>query len=363
MAKLFKTNIPVFIFSLGILIVASCKNQNDSKNDVVEADFVSSMIDGSGSVHSGDTIVWNVLCTDTTIKIDSAIFSLDGKPITQSNILPQSLRIQSDGYPLGQHLLTADVYAQGKLSTKTVGVMIFAKQEPLRFKCRPVKSYPHDAQSYTQGLEFVGDELLESSGQYGASGIRYISLNNSKPRIVQANEPNIFGEGCTVLHDKVYQLSWKELTCFIYDVKTLKPIGSFKYPVAIEGWGLTNDGKHLIMTDGTNKMYFIDPAHPEKVVQSISVYTNIKPVDQLNELEWVNGMIYANVYTTDEIVRIDPKTGAVTAIIDASGLLSDEDRVNAEVLNGIAYHPKKKALFITGKYWPKIFEVELAKGI
>lgn len=363
MTNVFKGITPIFLFLMGTLLVSSCKNQTDSSNDIQEVDFITSTINGNGTLHAGDTIVWNVISADSSIHVDSALFSMDGKPITSSKTLPQTLRIYSEGYPLGQHLLTADVYAQGKLSTKTLGVMIYARKEPMRFKCRSVRSYPHDPKSYTQGLEFVGDQLLESSGQYGASGIRYYSLNSSNPTILQSNDASVFGEGCTVLHGKVYQLSWKELTCFIYDLQTLKPIGSFKYPMAIEGWGLTNDGKQLIMTDGTNKMYFIDPNHPEKVIKTISVFTNLKPVDQLNELEWVNGMIYANVYTTDEIVRIDPQTGAVTAIIDASGLLSDEEAMNAEVLNGIAYHPKKKALFITGKYWPKLFEVELAHGI
>jgi len=342
-------------------LIPSCTTK-ESQPESTEEDFFSNEISNPGTVHEGDTVLWNVALTDSLHPLDSVIFSMDGKVVDVSDTLPYPIRLQTEGLTLGQHLLTAEVVSQGKSNQKTTAFTLMARSAPQAFVAKAVKSYPHDPKLYTQGLEFVGNQLLMSGGQYGQSSIRLVDWKTGKVAIERKLEASVFGEGCTVLGGKVYQLSWKELTCFIYDAKTLNPIGSFKYPRAIEGWGITNNGKELIMSDGTNKLYFIDPKNPSTVSRVIEVFSHEKMVDQLNELEWVNGSIYANVYMTDDLVGIDPQTGAVKSFIYAGGLLSASEAENAEVLNGIAYNPATKTLFLTGKYWPKLFEVELAKG-
>ena len=343
------------------LIAPSCSSKKEER-DAVDLDFFNNEINSPGTVHEGDTVVWNVVPNDTVYPVDSVTFFIDGKVVASTDSLPFPVRIQTDGLTMGQHLLTAEATCHGIQLQKTISFSLMAGSAPQAFVAKAVKAYPHDPKLYTQGLEFLGNQLVMSGGQYGQSSIRLVDWKTGKVAIEQKLEPSVFGEGCTVLGGKVYQLSWKELTCFIYDAKSLQPIGSFKYPRAIEGWGITNNGKELIMSDGTNKLYFIDPKNPSTISKVIEVFSHEKMVDQLNELEWVNGSIYANVYMTDDLVGIDPQTGAVKSFVYAGGLLTASEAENAEVLNGIAYNPATKTLFLTGKYWPKLFEVELAKG-
>ena len=343
------------------LIAPSCSSKKEER-DAVDLDFFNNEINSPGTVHEGDTVVWNVVPTDSLHPIDSVTFFIDGKTLTTTDSLPFPVRIQTEGLAMGQHLLTAKASSKGTSIEKTSAITLMARSAPQAFVAKAVKAYPHDPKLYTQGLEFLGNQLVMSGGQYGQSSIRLVDWKTGKVAIERKLEPSVFGEGCTVLGGKIYQLSWKELTCFIYDAKSLQPIGSFKYPRAIEGWGITNNGKELIMSDGTNKLYFIDPKNPSTISKVIEVFSHEKMVDQLNELEWVNGSIYANVYMTDDLVGIDPQTGAVKSFIYAGGLLTASETENAEVLNGIAYNPATKTLFLTGKYWPKLFEVELAKG-
>jgi len=223
--------------------------------------------------------------------------------------------------------------------------------------------YPHNTGSYTEGLEWHDSTLYESTGNYGQSKLARVSLHTGKDiqKIDLAKE--YFGEGITVLNGKIYQLTYQEKKCFVYDFKTFKKIGEFTYTV--EGWGMTNDGKYLIMNDGSNNIYFRDP-ETFQVVKSVGVYDNNGPLAMINEMEYVNGFIYSNVYTKNDIVKIDPVTGRVLAKADfsyilnkyAPGAISDDDQMNKSVLNGIAYDSVGKRFFITGKNWPKMFEVK-----
>jgi glutamine cyclotransferase len=218
-------------------------------------------------------------------------------------------------------------------------------------------AWPHDPNAFTQGLLFHDGALLESTGLYGQSRLRQVDWHTGtvEKEIAVANQ--YFAEGLTVLNGKAYQLTWKNGVGFIYDVDTFQKLGEFRYEG--EGWGLATDGTHLVLSDGTNRIRFLDPA-TFAVIRTIAVDLNGKPLDQLNELEWVGGEIFANVWQTDWIVRIDPATGHVRGVIDCSGLLSPADRrQNTDVLNGIAYDSAADRLVITGKNWPKLFEVRI----
>ncbi|MDX6270249.1 MAG: glutaminyl-peptide cyclotransferase, partial [Acidobacteriota bacterium] len=214
--------------------------------------------------------------------------------------------------------------------------------------------------AYTQGLIFLDGILWESTGQYGASSLRKVELKTGKV-IKQISVPRTyFAEGMTVFHNKVFQLTWQEHKGFIYDPATFQKQGEFDYTG--EGWGLTHDGASLIMSDGTDQIRFLDPSTLQ-TTRTINVKDRGEPIDQLNELEYIDGEIYANIYQTDRIARIEPKTGRIIGWIDLTGLLALKDRTGGEdVLNGIAYDEAGKRLFVTGKMWPKLFEIEIIKN-
>ena len=223
-----------------------------------------------------------------------------------------------------------------------------------------VNSWPHDPTAYTQGLVFHDGRLFESTGLHGASSLREVELQTGTV-VRRVDIPaEYFAEGMTIFGDKVFQLTWQARKGFVYDLQSFRLQAEFGYEG--EGWGLTHNGQHLIMSDGTHQLRFLDPGS-FKVVRVIGVHDNGQPVTQLNELEYVRGEIYANVWQTDRIARIDPQSGQVVGWIDLTGLLSPEDRTEtAEVLNGIAYDAAGDRLFVTGKFWPRLFEIRLKPG-
>ena len=222
-----------------------------------------------------------------------------------------------------------------------------------------VNIYPHDSNAFTQGLILSEGQLLESTGQIGSSSLRRINLETGK--IVKKVDVPVpyFAEGITLLNGKIYQLTWQHGLGFIYDAKTLDRVGEFKYEG--EGWGLTNDGQSLILSDGTFRLRFIDPVSFQ-VTRTLNVLDGSAPVTDLNELEFVQGEIYANVWHEDRIASIDPKSGRVTAWIDLSGLMPEGELSDEEaVLNGIAYDQTSDRLIVTGKLWPRVFEIKVRK--
>ncbi|HEY8877763.1 MAG TPA: glutaminyl-peptide cyclotransferase [Roseateles sp.] len=222
-----------------------------------------------------------------------------------------------------------------------------------------VNSYPHDPDAFTQGLFFHDGFLFEGTGLRGRSSIRKVEIESGKV-VQQVDLPaDVFGEGISQWGDRLIGITWTEQTAYVLDLKTFKLWRKFSYPG--EGWGLTHSDKELVMSDGSPELRFLDP-NTFKEQRRVRVTADGKPVDQLNELEWVEGEVLANVWMTDRIARIDPKTGRVTGWIDLSGLLPGNQRPNPDaVLNGIAYDAKKKRLFVTGKLWPKLFEIQLTK--
>lgn len=239
---------------------------------------------------------------------------------------------------------TNSSYANEKIDTPVFGYKI-------------VNTYPHDTNSFTQGLIFDKGVLYESTGLNGHSAVKIVDLKTGKTLKSHELPDNYFGEGIAIIENKIIQLTWRSKTGFVYDKKTLKLIKKFSYQT--QGWGITYDGKYLIISDGSAVLYFMDP-NTFKVVGTLEVYGDNGKVSKLNELEYINGEIYANIWGTEKIARINPKTGRVTAWIDLSGLLNKEDKKNrVDILNGIAFNSDKGRLFVTGKLWPKLFEIEL----
>ncbi len=221
-----------------------------------------------------------------------------------------------------------------------------------------VAEYPHDAESYTQGLFFYGGQMYESTGQHGKSTFRKVDLATGKAERRIDFDRKYFVEGSSVLDGELFILTWESRVAFVYDAETLKYKTTWKYPR--EGWGLATDGRQLIASDGSATLYFMDSRF--NVKRKVQVTLNGRPVTLLNELEWIDGKIWANVYTSDEIVIIDPKDGKVTGVIDCRGLLPRALRTpDTDVLNGIAYNPESGKIYMTGKNWPKLYEIKLVE--
>jgi glutaminyl-peptide cyclotransferase len=221
-----------------------------------------------------------------------------------------------------------------------------------------VRSYPHDPRAFTQGLQYLDGILYEGTGNKGESFIRKVQLETGEVLQQRDLPAQYFGEGIVVVRDELFQLTWQSEIGFVYDRQTFAQKRSFKYTG--EGWGLTYDGRNLVMSDGSDRLRVIEPS-TFKERSRIAVTAGGVPVGNLNELEYVRGEIFANVWQTDYVARIDPKSGTVTGWIDLSGLLSPRDRANVDVLNGIAYDAAGDRLFVTGKWWPRLFEIRLTK--
>jgi glutamine cyclotransferase len=217
--------------------------------------------------------------------------------------------------------------------------------------------FPHDVNAFTQGLVVHDGAFLESTGQYGFSSLRRVAIKTGKVDRIEKIDARYFGEGMTVLNGRIYMLTYLNQQGFIFDASTLRKISEFTY--FGEGWGLTTDGSRLYMSNGTSSITVHDP-EGFRVVRSISITFNGNPVTNLNELEWVQGEIWANVWQTDKIVRINPETGIVTGIIDVSGILPNAKRTpTTDVFNGIAWDSTNGRIYVTGKNWPSVFQIEI----
>jgi glutamine cyclotransferase len=222
---------------------------------------------------------------------------------------------------------------------------------------RIVNAYPHDPHAFTEGLVFQDGVLYESTGLWGESTLRRVELETGAVLQSLALSPEYFAEGVTVHGGRIYQLTWKSHVGFVYDKDSFDLLGQFEYPT--EGWGLTQDGQRLIMSDGTASLHFLDPNTLEEIGQ-VQAHDQGQPLVHLNELEYVHGEVFANVWQTSLIARIDPATGQVVGWIDLTGILKPEDVTQpVDVLNGIAYDAETDRLFVTGKWWPKLFQIQL----
>ncbi len=253
------------------------------------------------------------------------------------------------------------------IALPVVGVLVLAVvtiampgDEPLEVQTvKVIATYPHDATAFTQGLAVDGDVLYEGTGHYGQSTMRRVDLATGKVDKSMQLTGQYFGEGITVLDNQIFQLTWKEGVCFVYDTQTLKPLGTHRY--ANEGWGLANDGEHLYLSDGSSTIRVLDPK-TFRQLRRIRVKQGRRLIEDLNELEFVDGEIYANVWYSDHIARIDPADGRVLGWIDCSQVYPANQRPDREhVLNGIAHDAATGKLYVTGKNWPQLYEIEIQK--
>lgn len=306
-----------------------------------------------------------------TDKVDLTLLNNKNKTIDSVAYFVNDQRVSSvkangkftldlNGKKLGYQNIRALVYFEGDtVSTKT-RIEVAAGADPKPLKYTIVNTYPHDINAFTEGFEFFRDTLMESTGQNGKSYFAKINSKTGATYKKVALDQQYFGEGITVLNNKIYQLTWQSLTGFVYDANTLKKLKTFQFDKKIEGWGMTNDGKNIYQSDGTEKIWTMDP-ETLKLVDYVNVYTKSSKIKAINELEWVNGKIYGNIWQYDAIAVIDPKTGAVEGVLDLSGLHAKVKNKEADVLNGIAYNKKTNTFFVTGKNWDKMFEIKVSE--
>src|SRR5574343_444292 len=289
--------------------------------------------------------------------IDSVVYFSNGERLAsvKGN---EKFSLDLNGKKLGYHQLKALVYFENDtVSTKT-RIEVASGVVPKLLKYTVVNTYPHDVNAFIEGYEFYGDTLVESTGLKGKSYFAKVDYKTGKSFKKVDLDAQYFGEGITIINDKVYQLTWENQEGFVYDAKTMKKIKSFKYDKPVEGWGMTNDGKVIYHSDGTEKIWTLDP-ETFKLTDYINVYTNDSKIKSVNELEWINGKIYGNIWQKDAIAVINPTTGAVEAVLDLSALRAQVTNKEAEVLNGIAYRKSTNTLFVTGKNWNKTFEIKV----
>ncbi|MEZ4792109.1 MAG: glutaminyl-peptide cyclotransferase [Gelidibacter sp.] len=336
-AKLFTiTTLSLFLWTCG---GSDTKKNNFSIETNVE----------KNTVQLGKTLKLS-LKNPKNLPIQSVSYQLNGKDISESFVVDSKL---------GEQTITAKVHFDDTSEDISTTITVLNSEAPKIYSYKIINEYPHDIKSYTQGMEFHNGELYESTGQYGESKLRKVDYKTGEV-LKDINLSNqYFGEGLTILNDKLYQLTWRENTGFIYDVNTLEKAGTFKYGKSKEGWGLCNDGASLYKSDGTDKIWTLDATNFTEQ-GFIQVFTNNGKIASLNELEWIDGKIYANIYQRNGVAIINPKNGAVEGVIDFSPLKEKvTQHPELDVLNGIAYNPDTKTIFVTGKDWDKLFEVEV----
>ena len=330
------------IVFLVLLLVFNC---NSDKSGGFKIQINSS----SSSIYLGDDISLNITSSNNKV-IDSINYFLNNNKISN--------QIRLNNNKAGENFAKADIYSNGKKISLNKKFDIYSNIKPELMTYDIVNEFSHDQNAYTQGLEIYENFLFESTGLNGKSSLRKINLSTGEIINMINLEYEYFGEGLTVLNDKIYQLTWKNKIGFIYDLE-LNNIGTFNYVNSREGWGLCNDGSYIYKSDGTSKIWRLDPNTLEEI-DFIDVMTDKSRIKNINELEYIDGKIYANTYqqNRDVVIVINPSNGVVENVIDFSGL---RDKVlqtpDLDVMNGIAYNKGK--LFVTGKNWDKVFEVKV----
>lgn len=294
--------------------------------------------------------------------IDSVQFFVNSKLIVGEG---NTIKVNTTDTGVGKHLVSGLVFYPGKTKKVNNSFEVLAEKAPEIYTYKIINEYPHDTKAYTQGLEYYNGFLYESTGKNGESTIRKVDLKTGKVLQQTAIDKKYFGEGMTIFNDKIYALTWKAKKGFVYNLKTLKKEKEFAYKQSKEGWGLTHNDTELIKSDGSHKIWFLDPT-TQKEKRFIQVYTDKYAIAKLNELELVNGKIYANKWQQNAILIINPETGIVEGVANLQGLKKEMEKTQKldsedTVLNGIAYDAENNRLFVTGKYWGKLFEIQLIK--
>ena len=335
------------VILLSNFVVACGSNTGTDKND-----FTIITNTKKGAISNNDTLILS-LENKKKQPIDSVIYNFEGKKIEAKTDLKN--------VKLGKHTIEASIYSAGEKQVASTIVTILNSEAPKVFTYKIINEYPHDITSYTQGLEFYDGKLYESTGQYKESKLRLVDYKTGEV-LKNINLPNeYFGEGITILNNKIYQLTWQENTGLVYDLNTFEKLSSFKYGKSKEGWGICHHENTIYKSDGTETIWLLNS---ETLAEEdyIQVYTNRGKIVGINEMEWINGAIYANRYQKDGVAIINPKNGAVIGVIDFSPLKKlVTQHAGLDVLNGIAYNPETKTIFVTGKRWDKLFEVEIVE--
>lgn len=345
-------NIPFFwIAVIAAFSVISCKTTSKLEFDNPKA---------GQRVTYGETV--RIALRFPNENLDSVVYSIDGA-VYERKQDTASVMLDTRKFPYGDRSLTARVYVDGKEEVAYSSIMILPPA-PKNYSFEVVNSYPHATDAFTQGLEFKDGYIYESTGNPQGTefttSLRRVDLNTGK--VLQKKElgGDYFGEGMTIIGNRIAFLTWKHGFGFFFDKKSFEEVGRFSYGNSKDGWGLTYDGERMIKSDGTNKLYFLDAKTGEEQ-GFINVFDHNGPVDMLNELEFIDDKVYANIYQKDIIAVINPKTGAVEGNINLVGIYDGERLPYDNELNGIAYDHEGKRLFVTGKLWSKLYEIKLVE--
>ncbi|MDB4925627.1 glutaminyl-peptide cyclotransferase [Mucilaginibacter sp.] len=349
---------PILFIAAIAFFIYSCQNKTQNTG----ADITISPESGT-NFKAGDAVNIKV-SYPSPVKPDSIVYLLDSVRLSSKKD-SSAFSFKTDTMPLGARVITAKVYQGGKSQDASTNIVLMAAKEPEEMTYRIEKTYPHDTSAYTEGLLYQDGYLYETTGTPGHSDLRKVDLATGKVVQRVKLDAKYFGEGSAIVGDKIVMLTWKDKVGFVFDKNTFKLLNTFTNNVGAEGWGMANDGKKLYMDDSTNRIWFLDKNDYHQT-GFIDVYDDKGPIQQVNELEYIDGKLYANVYTTDTILVINPKTGAVLQRINMANLWpnskrpADFDKTN-NVLNGIAWDAKGRRLFVTGKKWPFIYQVSFVK--
>ena len=343
----------IFLFLLSVLQLESCDENSESDNISVRTNITDKKIQLNDTLKiilskSLKNLVFEIKTNNQIKKITPIDLNIENN--NQYNFLLNNLTLGK------KELIIKSVNTE-----KKVNFTLLNNIAPKVYDYEIINEFPRSMNSYTQGLEFYNDTLYESLGRYGQSKLVKVEFRTGK-KLKEINlASEYFAEGITILNNKIFQLTWKEKVGFVYDIDNFNKINSFEYENSLEGWGICNNGIKLYKSDGTEKIWLLDPENL-KEENYIEIYTNKNKVVGLNELEWINGKIYANRYLFDGIAIINPENGAIEGVINLSTLKNKvTQHENLDVINGIAYNKKRNSIFVTGKMWDKLFEIRIKK--
>lgn len=344
-----------FTISTFLMLFMACGGSNQKASSLFDI-----QLEGNKKQFQQNETVSLSINNKKNITIDKITYSIDGKEL---EIVDNKTTLSVE--TLGNKVIKATLNYEDTSIEISKKIKVLSPNAPEIYTYEIINEYPHNTNAYTQGLEFHNDTLYEGTGKKGRSSLRMVDYKTGKVLQQIDLDNTIFGEGITIVNGKIYQLSWKNKIGFIYDLKDFKKIDNFQYGESNLGWGLTHDDHKIFKSDGTEKIWFLNP---DTMVEEgyIETVTNTSIFNRANELEYVDGKLYANVYRKPSVMIIDATTGAIEGVINFSGLskkiTKDENWIdNESVLNGIAYHPIKGTFFVTGKNWNKLFEVKIKK--
>lgn len=348
--KFMKQCIALILIALAVI---SCRTEQEIFEDSITLEVQNK----KPKYSSDDTIMLN-LNYEGAPEVDSIVWRQNYRKLQSGKEMSLSRKLKNA--PLGKLTFTAEVFAEGRMASKSTQITRYASKKPKVYRYNIVNKFPHKKDAFTQGLEFHNGKLYESTGQYGQSSVRIVEVETGNVIEKSQLQDGLFGEGLTVWEDRVIQLTWRAGYGLVYDLQ-LEQEDTFKYGQSDKGWGLCHDDKYIYKSDGTDKIWLLDPDTYEEL-EYIQATSNDRTFSNLNELEYVDGKIYANVWQQGYIIIINPANGQVEAVLNTKDLINKlENKKGIDVLNGIAYQKETGHLFLTGKRWDTLFEVKVIK--